>query len=312
MVADFLRQTLGAMISRRHTPATNLSRAVWGEELLQQSLSTLWYPTEWRDVGDDELVLFLPSLSSDGDVGAEVAIRRAFIRRLRASIRMLEPNDDGRALRKIADVGAISSLLREIDSWGVTEDGHGSQVQSLAARCSIGGAAAWEFELAVLACIDRMLSDATRFARPADCLIETPELADILVGSIHTSINGAYAYPRYAFAHEILGTGAWMGTLLRGRSALMPNFVAEVVLAYLDPAKRSQPTVYDPIENVFAWHAGLIGGASLLVRHAHKARRSGYPQLVKPGGPARGSKLKCSWNLELERVISHRMTLPVN
>lgn len=62
MVADFFRQALGTIISRQRTSAKNPSPAVWGEELLHQSLSTLWCPREWSDVDDDELVLFLPSL----------------------------------------------------------------------------------------------------------------------------------------------------------------------------------------------------------------------------------------------------------
>ena len=90
MVADFFRQALGTIISRQRTSAKNPSPAVWGEELLHQSLSTLWCPREWSDVDDDELVLFLPSLFSTDGIGAELPIRRAFIKRLGVSIRVLE------------------------------------------------------------------------------------------------------------------------------------------------------------------------------------------------------------------------------
>ena len=55
-------------------------------------------------------------------------------------------------------------------------------------------------------------------------------LADILVGSIHISINSAYA-------------GAWFGTLLRGRAALMPDFAAEIILGYLE--RDLQPAEWD-------------------------------------------------------------------
>ena len=313
MAADLFRRALGAIISRQRASTTNPSSAVWGEELLHQSLTTLWYPRDWSDVDDDELVLFLPSLFSSDGIGVKLPIRRAFIKRLGVSIRVLESKGYRQILRRIADVGAISSLHIEAKSWDAGEDSHWDEEQSLAARCSAGDdVAAWRFELAVLACIDRMLADATPSVRTASCLIEAPSLADVLVGSIHTSINGAYAYPKYAFAHEILGTGAWIGLLMRGRSALMPDFAAEVILAYLDPTKRSRTTECDPIANLLEWHAGFVGGASLLIRYARKVKRSGCPQLVKPAGSARGTKLKCSWNPELECTISHRMTFLVN
>jgi hypothetical protein len=313
MAADLFRQALGAIISRQRASTTNPSSAVWGEELLHQSLTTLWYPRDWSDVDDDELVLFLPSLFSSDGIGVKLPIRRAFIKRLGASIRVLESNGHRQTLRRIAEVGAISSILTETESWHVAEDSLWDEEQSLVARCSTDDdVAAWRFELAVLACIDRMLADATPSVRTASCLIEAPSLADVLVGSIHTSINGAYAYPKYAFAHEILGTGAWIGLLMRGRSALMPDFAAEVILAYLDPTKRSRTTECDPIANLLEWHAGFVGGASLLIRYARKVKRSGCPQLVKPAGSARGTKRKCSWYPELECTISHRMTFLVN
>ena len=157
-----LRQALGTIISRQRTSAKNPSPAVWGEELLHQSLSTLWCPREWSDVDDDELVLFLPSLFSTDGIGAELPIRRAFIKRLGVSIRVLESKGYRQILRRIADVGAISSLHIEAKSWDAGEDSHWDEEQSLAARCSAGDdVAAWRFELAVLACIDRMLADAT-------------------------------------------------------------------------------------------------------------------------------------------------------
>ena len=48
-----------------------------------------------------------------------------------------------------------------------------------------------------------------------------PELPDVLVASIYTIINGAYVYPKFAFAHELLGAGAigfcCLRSLSRGR-----------------------------------------------------------------------------------------------
>ena len=213
--------------------------------------------------------------------------------------------DSLQTLNQISETSAISSIQSEENLSQRVQKPTLNEELNIAERCGFAQRwLAWGFEISVLACIDRMLTDAmSSSTRHVDCLINSPGLADILVGSIHTSINGAYVYPKYAFAHELLGAGAWLGTLLRGRAALMPDFVAEVILGYLDQTARLQPSEWDPVKSLFEWHAGLVGGAPLLLRQARRVRRSGYPQLVKPGRPKRGSKLQCSWNPELEPVI---------
>lgn len=68
------------------------------------------------------------------------------------------------------------------------------------------------------------------------------------------SFNGAYVYPQYAFAHELLGTGAWLGVLLRGRSALMPEFVAQVLTDYMSDPQKSWANAQNPIARLLEFH----------------------------------------------------------
>ena len=265
--------------SRRRPQTTS----VWGDGLIDQSLTTLWYPRDWSDVGEDELVFFIPSLGAghrraSDEAGPALHIRRALARRLNSAVRLLSTGDDQQTLERIAACGVVSACKpqasAEVSCSLQGYNHYGSQRQP-------NDLAVWTFELSVLVCIDRMLLDAMPHRpRHAECYIASADCAEVLVASIHTCINGAYVYPEFAFAHELLGAGAWLGLLLRGRSALMPEFVAEVLIDYIAHFKNSWEDAQDPIVRLFNFHAELAGGAERLLRRARKVRRTGNPALV--------------------------------
>ena len=229
-------------LSPRNWRRSQTLAPIWGDGLIDQSLTTLWYPRDWSDVGEDGLVLFIPSLAAGRILASDQAdpalhIRRALAARLDSAVRLLCSRGELRTLERIAACGVISAcspqdVLREAHS----DCRSGHRYPACEQRNDL---AVWTFELSVLACIDRMLVDAMPpHLRPSECCIAKADLADVLVASIHTGFNGAYVYPRFAFAHELLGAGAWLGVLLRGRSALMPEFVAQV-LTIISPLPKS-------------------------------------------------------------------------
>ena len=214
-------------------------------------------------MGEDELVLFIPSLAAgyrraSDDAGPALHIRRALARRLEFAVRLLSAGDDQQTLERIVACRVISACTPQEALAEARSDSHSDHRYSSCGPASKGGQpndlAVWTFELSVLACIDRMLLDALPpRSPPAECCIASADCAEVLVASIHTSINGAYVYPQFAFAHELLGAGAWLGVLLRGRSALMPVFVAQVLADYI-----GRGNVQDPIARLLDFHAELV------------------------------------------------------
>jgi hypothetical protein len=252
---------------------------VWGDGIVDRSLTTLWNARNWSDVSEDELVFYIPSLAAiekdtAGENGVAPFVRRALLRRLRSSVDLLCVGSPKETLDKIAACEAISTVQLQ-----------GSTASDLFVQCkgpSKGpekDMAVWAFELSALASIDRMLLDAKRQRpRPRPDAICTVEFVDALVASIHSSINGAYVYPEFASAHELLGTGAWLGVLQRSHSALMPGFVAQVLTEYLCPSTLR--TSLEHISHVLRFHAELAGGVKLLLRRAIWVKAVGNPALV--------------------------------
>jgi hypothetical protein len=290
--------------SRRPTPLG----PVWGDGLIDQSLTTLGHSCDWSNVDEDELVLFIPSLMARHASALEQAgpvphIRRALAARLAWAVRFLNFQDELRTLERIAACGVILACSPR-EAFDEAQSHSAASYRYNTHRPTFhldqtNNLATWTFELSVLACIDRMLLDAmpTR-RRSADC-IPSADLADVLVASIHTSINGAYVYPQYAFAHELLGTGAWLGVLLRGRSALMPEFVAQVLTDYMSGHQKSWANAQNPIARLLKFHAELAGGAERLMRRARKVNRSGRPAFVMGG---RQANLSGSWHTVTPRL----------
>jgi hypothetical protein len=222
---------------------------------------------------------------------------------------LLFAGDDQHALERIVACRVVSACSPQEALAEARSDSHCDHGYNPFGPASEGeqlnDLAVWTFELSVLACIDRMLLDALPpCSPPAECCIASADCADVLVASIYTSFNGAYVYPQFAFAHELLGAGAWLGVLLRGRSALMPVFVAQVLADYI--GRRG---VQDPIARLLDFHAELVGGSERLMRRARKIIRSGNPGIVRGGlrPTARASK-PYVWNDLLSRRIAEQFT----
>jgi hypothetical protein len=286
---------------------------VWGEGLVGQSLTTLWHSCDWSNIDEDELVLFIPSLIArhafaSEQTGAVPHIQRALAERLDSAVWFLNFQDEQQTLERIAACGVISACspreaLREAQSHSRNDTcrptSHMDQTNELGS---------WTFELSVLACIDRMLLDAMPTRPQPAGYIASADLADVLVASIHTSINGAYVYPQYAFAHELLATGAWLGVLLRGRSALMPEFVAQVLTDYMSGPEKSWTHAQSPIARLLEFHAELAGGSERLLRRARKVNRWGRPAFVTGRRqPTMRAVRPYIWNDLLSRRIAEQL-----
>jgi hypothetical protein len=168
-------------------------------------------------------------------------------------------------LPKICDAGKLKHLLLQCPT---------EEEREIARRFAHGNSTS--DELTILNCIVGMLAEASnnddwrRQAAPST-------LADALTASIHTCFNAAYAYSRYSYAHELLGTGAWLGILLRGRPALMPEFAAHILM---DALTRSPQT--DDTSHVLRCHAERVSDATRLIRQARRVLEFGRPVIVKP------------------------------
>lgn len=122
----------------------------------------------------------------------------------------------------------------------------------------------------------------------ASPLLGRPELPDVLLATIHTSMNGAYVYPETDYAHELLTAGAWLGVALTGRKALMPSTVGEALLSYLGRSQRADDPCEQRIVRILEYYSGHIGGADRLIRTAQSALGKG-PQIFTALREHRGS-----------------------
>jgi hypothetical protein len=299
---------------------------VWGDGLVDRSLASLCYPTRWSSACEDELVFLIPSLASGlrpttaAPPEATCYLRRALIAHVRLAAEHLpqlrgeQPQYSPPALKLIFESGTITTLsAREIAHEGevAMRTFFGPNLPMTAASSRDGMHQAnrqlarerWLFELSVLSCLDRMLATALRGCQHEHCL----GLADAFVGSLHASFNCAYLYPELVYAHELLAVAAWLGNLVRGRAALMPAFVAERLTWELGFAGETVSQVGEvaKIGGLLRFYADLAVGSRRLLRQAHRARRSGRAQLVRPR--LRGRSESYVWNMSAHNDIDHRL-----
>jgi hypothetical protein len=226
---------------------------VWGDGFADLSLGTSLYPRDWSDVSDDELVLFFPHLTGRDhpEFGIAARVRAAYVRRIATSAIIS------------ADNGAAPHRYSRAEPSATDE-------QAIATRLGPDeNRPFWATESAIIEAVGHMLCEACAAAG------NTPALSEALLASIHTGINAAYIYPAHASAHELLATGAWFGTLLMGRPALMPEFVAHVCMDCLDGTRN------DLVSKILLFHAARLGGTSLYLRHAQKTIKSGRTSVVR-------------------------------
>jgi hypothetical protein len=267
---------------------------IWGENLSEQSLADWWYPAQWHDVSADELIVLSPSLASAprSRTGPVPFLRRALAARVCWAARHLPPLQIGKLhitnLEVIFQAGVVATLSQR---EAVREGQAAEHILFGRASRSIAPAPErkhrlhcnrerWLFELAVLSCLDGMHAKARSPAKSAGAV----SLADALVASIHASLNGAYIYPEFVYAHELLSVGAWLGYLVRGRRALMPGFVAERLLTELSFAGEQGPEVGGGTQcrALLLFHANQAVGSQQLLRQARRTHKSGRPGIVQP------------------------------
>lgn len=225
---------------------SNQGAAPWGDGFLEESFTTAMYRRSWDDLTTDELVLFHPFV-------AQPDLKRRILSEIIS--RELD--------RHLSDVsggwvGGNSSLTS--DELTVSDDNEVSLNQ----------------HISVMDCLHRMLWDVDPqqglSKRP---LIDVPTISGVLVASIHSGLNGAYVYPEHAASHELFGVGAWLGILLRGRTALMPPFAADLFMDYFNSGSGLT-------KSIILSYAETVVGSGRLLRHAQSTLRSGQPALVRP------------------------------
>jgi hypothetical protein len=297
-------------------------RSLWGDGLVDHSLSTMWYPTTWDDVSDDELVIFQPSLAfSRTAIGGQLSERgRRFIRgtlcRRTAYVAdaiatMLGDAQTSQAsvgdcdvLNLIARSGALTTLpLNEALREGRASGQHHGMPRN---RSKLSSGAFLVAELTVLACLDRVHADACGIDGGHDAAISFEQA---LLASIHTQFNAAYLYPHYDWGHESFAAGAWLGTLMTGRAALMPPFIAETLLDVCSAAARGGVPAPDSTR-IFVHHIDMAGGTRRLAKIARRVAATGVSAVVP--APVRRPRKELdgglTWNEPMRDAILRRLS----
>lgn len=280
-----------AALYRRPSEARALP--VWGDGFADDALDLLWRRRDWNSIDVDELVLLIPSLMQfERTKGVGRHLRQALCARVRFVV------DAMAAETPRSGEPARGDLLNAIDRSGVlaamtaeTAFKEGDLLATSWYGCNAlrpefrrAPHAAWINELAVLAGMDRLLREASRGEDtvhvPVSRLDPLMGEADVVSAVVHSSINAAYALPHLAVFHETFTLAAWLGFLVRGRRALMPRFIAELVVERL---KEGGATVADdPREAVLRVHAERAIGTPQLMATAHRVLRRGDPAVVRP------------------------------
>lgn len=304
----------------------------WGDGIVDQSLSTLWYPCNWRSVSDDELTLFMPSLvfgeARDKDLFERRRLAAYICRRLMqrtiVAARRLGAMQSGRsgtaaslaALGLIERCGVLSSLPRAMD-WQAGGDSDGSPghpVQFALLQGDQGDDGAWHrdagamlFELSVLACLDRLHAKACADSDTDDLSTQAIGIGDALIASIYACCNAAYVWPSFDPSHELMTVGAWLGHLMCGRDALLPPPIARYLVDILDPPSglREAGSICDDIIRV---HAAAAVGAGALLRCARKSIAQEAPIFVRARWDRRASVLSFRpWSPTLSAQLRRRL-----
>jgi hypothetical protein len=283
-------------------------RPAWGDGLCDLSLPTLWYRCTWDTVSDDELALLIPSLTSDEWKGAardafgpRIYLYGALCARLRwAVMRLTSAHCSAQqALDAITRCNVISTF-GPLDAWADADRYFGlfyrappkvrSSLRIEADACNGERQhAAWLFEFAVLACLDRIFDDASlgrESASPSREFDRPVDVSDVLMASIYASFNGAYVYPQFTAYHEMFTVGAWLGYLARGRAALMPVFIAEYLVdRFGGPQDRHDPE-RSTCDRLLHYHADLVVGRERLLQVARRVATSGHAVKLHPKAAA--------------------------
>jgi hypothetical protein len=276
----------------------------WGSDCADRPLTMLWHTARWDTVTDDDLVFLLPRLTgwqaaqSSGEqsrpVGPSDYLTRSLrVRAVRTATLMSQKSPAsarlsvGRALALLIAAGFVTGLsaqdFRRLD-FDVDQDVSG-QWPSSSLWKGWGSLPDWlAIEVTALAHLDRMLADALA-AGPGSAprvarLVDWPALlADVLIRTIASRMNGAYVYSEFAFAHELLSVAAVVGHLVNGRAVYLPTDLARSLIDILSVERAASRYAYFPILDA---HANLAGGTGYLIALARRAVVEGHPCLIEP------------------------------
>jgi hypothetical protein len=298
---------------------------IWGDGLVQQSLAELYSPCGWRSAGADEFAFLIPSLAARFRPASTVPPEAAaYLQRLLLAhisfaahhlpeLQQDRPRHAARPLELILASGTITTLT----AGEIVREAEAARCRFFGPLCPLAQTTranqtaatpqftreCWVFELSVLSCLDHMLATARRGGKHDHRICPT----DAFVGSLHASFNAAYVYPEFVYAHELLSLGAWLGYLVRGRAALMPSFVAELLRCELGvaPSPSSRAGNASEIRTLLRFYADLAVGSRRLLRQARGAGKSGRAKLVRPRG--QGMSQPYVWNERAAKEIDARL-----
>lgn len=290
---------------------TLASSGAWGEGLVDQGLTTLWYPAAWDTVSDDELVFLLPVLSrwrpGGGDDGPVGYLSRVLTTRALSAVALIGQRTKSSATAAL-DLLVTSGTLTRLPAEGF-ELPEGACGTEWAGRITVlegpegndRGLPDWLIvELTAIAYLDRMLCDAHPAGRSgrSDPIVDWPlSLSDVVAATINARINGAYVYPEFAFAHELLAAAAVLGHLVQGRAAFIPPALAGCLVELFSADASASD---DLSASVLRTYADSIGGSKFILALARQACARGEPCLARPraavaskdaGSPAWNSRL---------------------
>ncbi len=313
----------------RSDPA--LDRA-WGSASADRPLTMLWHTARWDTVTDDDLVFLLPRLTDwrnrqrDAELSSRggpcnyltrslraraVSAATLMARRSPATARL----SVGKSLSLLLATGIVTGLsaqdFRRLDFD--LDQGISGKLPSRALWSVWDSLPDWlAVELTALAHLDRMLADAIAINHASrqrgSRLVDWPVLlADVLIRTIASRLNGAYVYAEFAFAHELLSVAAVVGHLVNGRSVYLPTDLARSLIDILSVERAAARYAYFPILEA---HANLAGGIGYLIAVARRAVAEGHPCLVEPRAAVTPNDFgRRTWNEPFLRRIGDKQFL---
>ncbi|NIK47330.1 hypothetical protein [Variibacter gotjawalensis] len=222
---------------------------VWGAGWEELSPSDFLYPVSWETVDEDELLLYAASLAKaernpTSPLGPAQYMRDAVSARVfYVSERFQLLHSDATSKRRrdaLAEALAVGAFGRTMDPPNAVNRGRGLcqewfEGDALAHPSTIVDPdVAYEFELVVLRSMSIACAEHRTTESSEDQKFAAQSFTHALLVSLHSGLNAAYIYPRFALRHQTLSFAAWLGWIDRGRSCFMPPFVAEYAVALLE------------------------------------------------------------------------------
>jgi hypothetical protein len=239
-MTNLCRQFVNAVGCGTRIPTARL----WGDGVADQPYTALLTATSWCDASNDELAYLIPGLVRARRNGDSRALGQVLTNKLIARLWLAARYigwSEGQAIVSGAFARRSGALEPQFDLAAARSMGGTAAADYLGLSCLTAAdwqpvpSRPWMADRRALELIAGMTADAST----SGTLQTAVTLSEALECSIHTGVNAAYIYPSYAFAHELLLSGAWLGELQRGRRALMPQAVADCIASYLQAGRTS-------------------------------------------------------------------------